>query len=65
MPYNKRRLHTCGKRRFPDRVSALLDMQRIQRKKDSTREFLPVRVYECPRCHGFHMTHQEAANAGA
>jgi predicted hydrocarbon binding protein len=62
---HKKPLHTCGKRRFPDRIAAVLDMQRIQRRKDSNRDFLPVRVYECPDCHGWHMTHKEAQHAGA
>jgi hypothetical protein len=64
----KKRLHTCGKRRFRDRVSAVLDMQRIQRKHDADRDKVPCRVYECPRCKGFHMTSQpvpEVPHAGA
>lgn len=45
-----------GKRRFGDNVSALLDMDRIQRKHDADRDSIPCRTYVCRLCNGFHLT---------
>lgn len=43
-----------GKRRFRDRQSAAAAI--TYTKQRSTREVVPVRCYECPQCHGWHLT---------
>lgn len=49
------RRKTCrnGKRRFPDRESAL---GALKATSQSTRDRKPLRVYDCPMCHGWHLT---------
>jgi hypothetical protein len=46
----------CPKRRFGSRVSALLEVERINEKKGHLREHTPRGVYRCPACGGFHLT---------
>jgi len=48
-----RRACPTGKVRFRDRQSAA---EALHRSKVSTRQVVPVRCYECPLCHGFHLT---------
>lgn len=43
-----------GKRRFRDRVAALLALAEIARADGERRE--EVRAYRCPECRGWHLT---------
>lgn len=50
-----RREYTCrGKHRWPDHQSAVKALRRLTSR--SKRQTVPVRVYECEWCHGWHMT---------
>ena len=52
----RRRRRDCrtGKVRYPGRERALHALHRIQ--NGDTRQKTPCRVYECPMCHGWHLT---------
>lgn len=43
--------------RYRDHAQAVKALQRL--KNTSTRSVIPVRVYECPRCGGYHLTSKE------
>ncbi len=53
---------TCpsGKVRYHDRIKAQLVLASI-RKKHERRPKGERRAYECPKCHGWHLTSQEKA----
>lgn len=56
-PVRKHKQH-CRKKRYREyqqAVTALRGLQQI-----SERETVPVRVYPCSRCHGYHLTSQPA-----
>ena len=44
-----------GKRRYSNRVTAELELQRLQENYGHVRD-TPKRVYRCPTCKGWHMT---------
>lgn len=43
-----------GKKRFMTEIEATMAMLRIQ--GTSTHDVVPIRVYPCPDCHGWHLT---------
>lgn len=45
---------SCGKRRFMSATEAQMALLRIQGY--GSRDVVPVRFYECPLCHGWHLT---------
>lgn len=47
----------CVKRRYRDWLQAQLELQNIA--KHSRHAHVPVRVYHCPWCGGFHLTSRE------
>lgn len=49
----RRKVCRNGKRRFPDRISAL---GALHTAANGSRQLKPIRVYECPDCHGWHLT---------
>lgn len=56
----KRKRHTqraCGKVRYRDHGEAITALRTI-RSRDDSRDRVPVRVYECHACGGWHMTAQ-------
>jgi Transcription factor zinc-finger len=44
----------CGKVRYRDRLGALIALSSTQRSVKARRD--GVRVYRCPKCHGWHLT---------
>jgi hypothetical protein len=48
----------CAKHRYATCESADHDLERIARV--ATHKHIPVRVYLCPECHGFHLTSRQA-----
>jgi hypothetical protein len=46
----------CSKRRYRDRIAALLALASVQRKDGSRRPKTEQRAYRCPDCHGWHLT---------
>lgn len=46
----------CRKRRYRDRVGALVALASCLRSDGSRRSKLEKRVYHCPRCRGWHLT---------
>jgi hypothetical protein len=48
----------CRKRRHPDRGSALLALDTIQRKFDGAAGKVEQRAYPCRFCRGWHLTAQ-------
>lgn len=55
---NKRK---CVKRRYRDRVGALMALANIQgdRHGRPERRYREARAYECPSCKGWHLTSME------
>lgn len=52
------RKRTCqGKRRFRDREEAVAAIRTLRTKSDRGKH--PHRAYECPTCHGWHLTSQD------
>lgn len=52
------KVRTCnGKRRYRSHQEAIQSLHHI--KNTSKRDRQPVRAYECPRCHGWHLTSLE------
>lgn len=51
---SRRRPCRTGKARYPDHQAALGALRRIQRR--NTREVVPVRIYDCALCRGWHLT---------
>lgn len=50
---------TCkktGKRRYRDRLTALMKLATAQRADGSGRTGMEKRAYRCPDCHGWHLT---------
>ena len=47
---------TCTKRRFRDRIAALLAIESHGRQKPRHKD--TVRAYRCPDCKGWHLTSQ-------
>jgi hypothetical protein len=45
-----------GKRRYRDKVAALLAMAEAQRKDGARRAKMERRAYRCPKCRGWHLT---------
>lgn len=52
----------CQKHRYPTRVDAIFAMCDIQHRHGGERE---RRAYECPRCHGWHLTSKPYRTATA
>jgi hypothetical protein len=50
------RPRSCGKRWFGDRISAELALAAIRHHGEDRSEKMPRRAYECPGCHGWHLT---------
>lgn len=48
----------CRKKRFRDRIAALMALEKIQ-AWGSDRGTKPIRAYHCPHCGGWHLTSQE------
>lgn len=46
---------TSGKRSYPDELRAIAAAIRCSAKRG-----VPLRVYECPSCHGWHLTRRKA-----
>lgn len=46
---------TCAKRRYRDEIAAKLALTNVKQKGDA-REKTPRRAYQCPKCHGWHLT---------
>lgn len=50
-----KRSRTCGgKKRYVTEIEAQMVLLRIQSR--STHDTVPIRVYPCPDCHGWHLT---------
>lgn len=47
-----------GKRRYKDRIAALLAVESANRRKHERREKNEQRAYACPFCHWYHVTSQ-------
>jgi hypothetical protein len=45
---------TCRKVRYRDRLGALIALASTHRSAKARRD--EVRVYHCPKCHGWHLT---------
>lgn len=50
----KRNTACRGKRRFRDKVEADRALHTLANR--STRDRIPTRTYQCPRCKGWHLT---------
>ncbi|WP_441253659.1 hypothetical protein [Bradyrhizobium sp. 613_E4_N2_2] len=48
----------CAKHRYASHESAAVDLARITHV--ATHKHIPVRVYPCPSCRGFHLTSKPA-----
>jgi hypothetical protein len=48
----------CTKRRFKDRLAALMAMANIEARGEDRNGKVPKRAYLCPRCGGWHLTSQ-------
>lgn len=51
------RQQSCGKARYRDHQEAVTALRNVRAKSERGR--VPVRVYECGKCGGWHMTGQE------
>lgn len=51
-----RRPPRCRKKKFPDRLAALLALAVIARADASGRAKSESRAYQCPKCHRWHLT---------
>lgn len=45
-----------GKRRYRDRIGALVALATVQRRDDPHRPKTERRAYRCPQCGGWHLT---------
>lgn len=54
----KARQCRTGKRRYRDRIGALIAMASARHKDGSNRGSLEQRAYRCPFCTGWHLTSQ-------
>jgi hypothetical protein len=56
---------TCRKLRYRDQVAALIALSRaeVKAKRNShiAKQRRENRVYECPRCRGWHLTSEEGS----
>jgi hypothetical protein len=50
----------CKKRRYTSAEKAALALSDVQAEPGKT--YLPCRSYQCPYCHGWHLTHQSREN---
>lgn len=46
----------CSKRRYRDRIAALMALASIRRKDGSRRRKTEQRAYRCLNCNGWHLT---------
>jgi hypothetical protein len=51
----------CAKRRYPDRIAALMALANVQRQQEYpnyavARKRQEARIYCCPNCKGWHLT---------
>ena len=49
---------TCRKRRYRDRVAALLALATTAKRKHARNPKQEARAYRCPHCKGWHLTSQ-------
>ena len=54
----RRRVRSCGKRRFRDKNEALAALHRITARVSKLAGDKPVRAYPCDYCNGWHLTSQ-------
>lgn len=59
------RCRDTNKKRYATKLDAQIALVRHQSntsadwwKQDIRREYIPIRYYKCPFCHGYHLTHQ-------
>lgn len=49
---------SCRKRRYRDRIAALLALAATGRRKHARNPKQETRIYRCPACKGWHLTSQ-------
>ena len=59
----------CTKRRYPDRIAALMALANVQRQQEHpnyavARKRQEARIYRCPNCKGWHLTGQDPNRDG-
>lgn len=58
-------MNACGKARYPTRLDAMVILARLQMKASRNKARHESRVYECPRCKGWHLTSQPQRKAAS
>ena len=53
------KVRKCTKRRYRDRIAALLALESTGRKRHTGRPKDERRVYHCPDCRGWHLTSEK------
>lgn len=53
------KVRTCTKRRYKDRIAALLALENTGRKRHTGRQKDERRAYRCPDCCGWHLTSKD------